>query len=236
LGVRACAAALRAFSSVLTVALVTAVMSCSVYTADYSDRRLNTAMNDDSIYGTHTIQFAPVDIGGLEGCVLVYRAVQADHAHAPGKSVVIVGHIGVLRTPGQKPILALKIKVRDLVLNPVATRPHVAYLRSDSWSTARSDWAARDLVDDFRAFGVALSDDPAVAVLREMLDKAKVTVVVKRTEDDMELQFPLDLMVSNAEPIPGGTYRRMRSPEGLAKFRRCVEEVLETVFSTPRDA
>jgi len=63
-----------------------------------------------------------------------------------------------------------------------------------------------------------------------MLDKAKVTVVVKRTEDDMELQFPLDLMVSNAEPIPGGTYRRTRSPEGLAKFRRCVEEVLETVF------
>jgi len=135
-GVRACAAALRAFCSALNVALVAAVMSWSVFAADNFDRESSTAM-DDSIYGTHTIQFKPVDIGGLEGCILVYSAVQADHATRPGKSVVINGHVGILHTPGKNPIFALKITVRDLVFNPVAMRPHFAYLRSDSWSTAQ---------------------------------------------------------------------------------------------------
>ena len=189
-------------------------------------------MNDDSIYGTHKIQFAPVDIGGLQGCVLKYVAVQADHAYRAGKSVLISGFVGVLRTPGKNPIFALKIKIQDLDCNLVATRPHFAYLRSDTWSTARSDWGGgSDLVDDFRAFGVALSDDAARAVLLEMVDKAKVTVALKRTEDDMELQFPLDLMVSNAEPIPGGTYRRTRSPEAITRFRQCVE-LIEKVSPT----
>jgi hypothetical protein len=166
-----------------------------------------------------------------KGCVLTYIAAQADHAYRLGKVVGISGHVGVLHTPGKNPFLALKIKVQDLDLYPVGTRPHFAYVRSDSWSTARSDWGARDLVDDFRAFAVTLSDDAASGGSTRDGGQGEGDIALKRTEDDMELQFPLDLMVSSAEPIPGGTYRRTRSPEALTRFRRCVE-LIEKVSST----
>jgi hypothetical protein len=68
-------------------------------------------VSDDSIYGTHSVVYEPVNIGGLEGCILIYRAIHPDHAYRGGKAVVIFGHIGVLHRGGTKPVLALKIKV-----------------------------------------------------------------------------------------------------------------------------
>lgn len=52
--------------------------------------------DDDSIYGTHAVVFQPVQsAGSLQGCTLVYRAVQADYAYRRGKPIVIVGNIAV---------------------------------------------------------------------------------------------------------------------------------------------
>jgi len=52
------------------------------------------AQEDDSIVGTISVSFQPIQVSGeLQGCTLVYNAVQNDFAYLKGSQVVSIGHL-----------------------------------------------------------------------------------------------------------------------------------------------
>lgn len=190
---------------------------------------------DDSMYGTHAVVFQPVTrAGDLIGCTFVYRVVQADHAYRKGEAVVAVGNISLNRF-GASIVLGLKIKVRD-INDPSAkyTRPHFAYLKTESASTAKSRVEAMDSEDDFRLFAIRY-DEVAIRLIFEMLESGTVTIGFNRTPTGIDVLMPLDVRVHDAEPIPPQTFRRKRSNDAIAGFLNCYERLLnESVSAEPK--
>lgn len=136
---------------------------------------------------------------------------------------MVNGHIGVIRAhPDQNSFLALKITVRDLHRNTAESRPVFAYLATRSASTVHMSNKPRDLDHGYWLFGFALIE-PTTLVLTEMLQDGAVTIGYKRRDGDADVLLPIDLRVYEAEPIPGGTYRRKRSSEALIRFERCID-------------
>lgn len=179
------------------------------------------AQDDDSIYGTHSVVFQPVQVGGeLQGCTLVYKAVQADSAYLGGKSVVIVGNIGVYQF-GAALTLSMKVGVKELVGNHSFVRPYFAYLQTKSHSTAKAKQQSRGGDEGFSLFVYSLYDSSVMDLLMEMMDTKKVTVVFNRKKNGMDVLVPVDLDVINAEYPGGDSVVRKRSKETLANFSDC---------------
>lgn len=179
------------------------------------------AQDDDSIYGTHSVVFQPVQISGeLQGCTLVYKAVQSDSAYLGGKPVVIVGNIGI-RQYGAKLILTLKIGVKALVGNESFVRPNFAYLQTKSHSTAKANQQMRDGDKGFRLYVYSLYDTPVMDLYGEMMDSRKVTVAFNRKKGGMDVLVPVDLDVIDAEYLGGDKVVRKRSEETILSFAGC---------------
>lgn len=179
------------------------------------------AQDDDSIYGTHSVVFQPVQVGGeLQGCTLVYRAVQADSAYLGGKPVVIVGNIGIGQF-GAVLGLALKVGVKELVGDHPFVRPNFAYLQTKSHSTAKAKQQTGAGDDGFSLFAYSLYDSSVMELLMEMIDTKKVTVAFNRKKNGMDVLVPVDLDVIDAEYPGGDSVVRKRSKETLANFSDC---------------
>jgi hypothetical protein len=191
------------------------------------------AQDDTSIFGTHAVVFQPIRAGGLlEGCTLVYRAVQADHVYKSGQPVVIIGNIGIHQY-GARVILALKIGVRDLgAPNAPITRPHFAYLLTDKSSTAQISHQSREGDEGYRLIVVALEDSVTALVL-EMAEAGKVTIAFNRRESGMDVLVPVDLMVHDAEYANSGAVMRKRSPDSMMKFLDCFQQILGQAIEKP---
>jgi len=179
------------------------------------------AQDDDSIYGTHSVVFQPVQVGGeLQGCTLVYRAVQADSAYLGGKPVVIVGNIGIGQF-GAVLGLTLKVGVKELVGDHPFVRPNFAYLQTKSHSTAKAKQQTRDGADGFSLFIYSLYDSSVMALYGEMMDLGKVTVAFNRKKNGIDVLVPVDFDVIDAEYPGGDKVVRKRSSDTMANFARC---------------
>lgn len=182
------------------------------------------ARDERSMYGTQRVEYQSVHLDGLEGCTLVYQALQADSVDPEAKPVLVSGHIGAFRTRGGS-LLALKIGLKDVVPNAARVHPNFAYLQSRHWSTAKRLNVASELDEGFAAFGISLRDPVGVKLVHEMLDQAKVTIGFHRTEGGADVLVPLDLSVSSAEAVAGWTYRRTRSSDAVMQFRECFDKL-----------
>lgn len=179
------------------------------------------AQEDDSIYGTHSVVFQPVQVGGeLQGCTLVYRAVQADSAYLGGKPVVIVGNIGVGQF-GAVLALTMKVGVKELVGDHPFVRPNFAYLQTKSHSTAKAKQQTRDGDEGFSLFIYSLYDSSVMDLFTEMMDSRKVTVVFNRRKNGIDVLVPVDLDVIDAEYPGGDSVVRKRSKETVLNFSDC---------------
>lgn len=185
------------------------------------------AQDDDSIYGTHSVVFQPVQSGGvLLSCTLVYRAVQADYAYRNGSPTMIVGNIGVSQFDANM-FLTLKIGVKDInVPNAPFTRPYFAYLQTPKATTAKSHYKAGDGDEGFRLIAVGLNDTTTKLII-EMLDTGKVTIGFNRKKDGWDVLAPIDLEVFDAEYPDSGKVVRKRSNEAITQFLGCFKEILQ---------
>jgi len=180
----------------------------------------------DSMYGTHRIAYERVQSHGFDGCLLRFLAVRAEDVTRDAKMVAIEGHIVAIRTQRGVPMLGLKIALKDVAPNAARMRPQSAHLRTTHWSTENRGIGSGELQDDFALFVASLRDRSNAKLLHEMVEEAKVVIVFRRTAATPQVLVPLDLTVANAEPIPGGTYRRERSAVPLEQFRACLREIL----------
>lgn len=179
------------------------------------------AQGDDSIFGTHSVVFQPLQVGGeLQGCTLVYRAVQTDSAYLGGKSIVIVGNIGIIQF-GANLRLKLKVGVKELVGNRPFVRPNFAYLQTKSHSTAKAKQKAIDGDEGFSLFVYSLYDPSVLALYVEMMDLGKVTVAFNREKNGIDVLVPVDLDVIDAKYPGGDSVVRQRSKKTLANFSDC---------------
>lgn len=180
------------------------------------------AQDDDSIYGTHSVIFQPVQVGGeLQGCTLVYKAVQADSAYLGGNPVVIVGNIGVGQL-GAVLALTMKVGVKELLGDHSFVRPNFAYLQTKSHSTAKAKQQVRDGNEGFSLFVYSLSDSSVMGLLNEMMDTQKITVAFNRIKNGMDVLVPVDLDVIDAEYPGGEKVARKRSKKTLDNFSDCL--------------
>lgn len=184
--------------------------------------RLAHAQEDDSIAGTHSVVFYPVQVGGeLQGCTLVYKAVQHDSAYLDGSPVVIIGNIGIGQR-GANLALTLKVGVKNLMGNGTIVRPNFAYLQAKSYSTARVKQQARDGDEGFRLYAYSLFDSAVLGIYGEILNAGKVTVAFNRRKGGMDVLVPIDLYVADAEYPGGDKVVRKRSSEALDNFTSCA--------------
>ena len=205
------------------------MLTCSLLNAGVS---LANALDDDSIYGTHSVVFQPMQAGGeLQGCTLVYKAVQADYAYLGGNPVVIVGNIGVYQTGGEL-LLGLKIGVKDLNGYHPFVRPNFAYLQTMSHSTAKVQQKAMDGDDGYRLYAYSLYAPSVMDFLMEMMDTKKVTVAFNRKKNGMDVLVPVDLDVIDAEFSGGDRVVRKRSKDTVANFDNCFLKLVEQARSS----
>ncbi len=205
------------------------MLTCVVLNAGVS---LANAQEDDSIYGTHSVVFQPIQASGeLQGCSLVYRAVQADHAYLGGNPVVIVGTIGVHQFGGNLG-LNLKIGVKDLTGDHPIVRPNFAYLQTKTKSTAKAKQKAMDGDEGYRLFAYSLFDPSVMELLLEMTDSRKVTVAFNRAKGGMDVLVPIDLDIVDAEFAGGDRVIRKRTKETLANFDECFLTLVKQAESS----
>ena len=187
----------------------------------FSFANIANALDDDSIIGTHSVSFQPIQVGGeLQGCTLVYMAVQYDDAYPDGKPVVIVGNIGTGQF-GANVILTLKVGVKNLVGNGPIVRPNFAYLQTKSYSTAKVKQQAANGNEGFRLYTYSLFDPTVLNLYKEIMDSGKVTVGFNRKKGGMDVLVPIDLSVSDVEYLDGDKVVRKRSNEAVSNFVTC---------------
>ena len=192
----------------------------------FSFANIANALDDDSIIGTHSVKFQPIQVGGeLQGCTLVYMAVQYDSAYLDGSPVVIVGNIGIGQF-GANLILTLKVGVKNLVGNGPIVRPNFAYLQTKSYSTAKVKQKAMNGDEGFRLYAYSLFDPTVLNLYAEIMDSGKVTVGFNRKKDGMDVLVPIDLSVSDAESPDGDKVVRKRSNEAVSNFAICSTTLL----------
>lgn len=185
------------------------------------------AQEDDSIYGTHSVVFQPVQVGGeLIGCTLVYKAVQPDSAYLRGNLIVIVGNIAINQF-GADIGLSLKVGVKELVGDHQFVRPNFAYLQTKSHSTAKAKQQTMDGNDGFSLFVYSLYDSSVIALLGEMMDLGKVTVAFNREKNGIDVLVPVDFDVIDAEYPGGGKVVRKRSSDTMANFASCTSTLMK---------
>ena len=194
---------------------------------------LVVAQDDGSIYGTNSVSFVPVQVGGsLRGCTLVYEAVAADHAYLRGDPVVAVGNIGV-HVQDLSVTLALKVGVRNLLARDQRFEaPHFAYLQTANSTTAKFRHVSADGEDGFRLFVVRL-DDQAMKLLMEALQAEKFVVGFNRKENGLDVLVPVDLAIVKTE-VSGDKVVRSRSGESTKSFTKCVLDVVEQAMTRAR--
>ena len=192
----------------------------------FSFANIANALDDDSIIGTHSVKFQPIQVGGeLQGCTLVYMAVQYDSAYLDGSPVVIVGNIGIGQF-GANLILTLKVGVKNLVGNGPIVRPNFAYLQTKSYSTAKVKQQAANGNEGFRLYTYSLFDPTVLNLYKEIMDSGKVTVGFNRKKGGMDVLVPIDLSVSDAESPDGDKVVRKRSNEAVSNFAICSTTLL----------
>jgi len=77
---------MKTYTKIVSVALT---LTCLL-------RLVALAQDDGSVFGTNSVSFVPIQVGGsLRGCTLVYAAVVADHACLGGNPVQAVGNLTV---------------------------------------------------------------------------------------------------------------------------------------------
>lgn len=194
--------------------------------------------DDDSIYGTYSVVFEPVQIGGeLQGCTLAYKAVRADNAYLGGKPVVIVGNIGIGQF-GTDLVLMMKVGVKELVGDHSFVRPNFAYLQTESHSTAKANQQTKDGAEGFSLFFYSLYDPPVTSLFTEMMDSKKVTIAFNRIKNGIDVLVPVDLDVVDVEYPGGNSIVRKRSKETLANFSVCfftLSNQVKQSFEMQRD-
>lgn len=208
----------------MTKALVAIVFSLALSFSAYAQ---TGAKFDDSIAGTHAVIFQPVQVSGtVEGCTLVYRAVQFDSVYLNGSPVVAVGNIGVQQRGGNM-IVTFKIGVKNLAGNAPFVRPNFAYLQTKSGSTAKVKQQSRDGDDGFKLYVYSFFDPTVQKIFDEMMSAEKITIGFNRTPKGMDVLVPIDLDVIDAT-YPGGTkVSRVRTKETMNDFMGCFLTLLD---------
>ena len=192
----------------------------------FSFANIANALDDDSIIGTHSVKFQPIQVGGeLQGCTLVYMAVQYDSAYLDGSPVVIVGNIGIGQF-GANLILTLKVGVKNLVGNGTIVRPNFAYLQTKSYSTAKVKQQAANGNEGFRLYTYSLFDPTVLNLYKEIMDSGKVTVGFNRKKGGMDVLVPIDLSVSDVEYLDGDKVVRKRSNDAMSNYAICSTTLL----------
>lgn len=187
---------------------------------------------DDSIAGTHSVVFQPVQVRGeLQGCTLVYRAAQFDYAYLEGRPVVAIGNIGIQQF-GTQMLFSLKVGLKDLLGNNPMVRPTFAYLQTKSSSTAKVKQESRAGDDGFQLFAYSFFDPSVQKVIEEMTESGRVTLAFNRKKNGMDVLVPIDLDVIDATYPGGNVVQRKRSGETLGAFMGCYLKLIEQAQSS----
>lgn len=214
---------MKTYVKIVSVALALTCLSCLIV----------LAQDDGSVFGTNSVSFAPIQVGGsLRGCTLVYEAVAADHAYLGGDPVQAVGNLTV-HVQDLNVTLALKLGVRSILgRGQRFEAPYFAYLQSANSSTAKLRHVSGDGEEGFRLFIVRL-DDQALKVLMEALQARKVVVGFNRNENGLDVLVPVDLTVVKTDSS-GDKVVRTRSSEPTQAFGQCVLKVVEGALKQAR--
>ncbi len=188
----------------------------------------NAQSADDSVFGTHWVRFEPLQVSGeLQGCSLVYMAVQADHLYLNGDQVAVNGAISIRTTPGNRLGMVFKVGLKNLSKNTAFERPYFAYLQTTGFSTSKVWQQARDGDPGYKLFVYNATEPTTQKMLLEMMSTGKVTVGYNRKKERADVLVPLDLFVADSEYTADEKVIRKTSPDGLLKFNECFSQVAE---------
>lgn len=188
----------------------------------------NAQSADDSVFGTHWVRFEPFQVSGeLQGCSLVYLAVQADRLYLNGDQVAVNGAIQIRTTPGNRLSLLLKVGLKNLSKNKAFERPNFSYLQTTSFSTNKVRQQSLDGEQGYKLFVYDAIESTTSKMLMEMMDTGKVTIGYNRKKDGADVLVPLDLYVAESVYTADEKVIRKTSPDGLLKFNECLAQVAE---------
>jgi len=192
----------------------------------------NAQSTNDSVFGTHWVRFEPFQVGGeLQGCSLVYLAVQADRLYLNGDQVVVNGAIQIRATPENRLGMMFKVGLKNLSKNTDFERPYFSYLQTASFSTNKVWQQAADGDPGYKLFVYNPIEPTTQKMLQEMMSTGKVTIGYNREKDGADVLVPLDLLVADSEYTADKKVIRKTLPDGLLKFNECYLQVLEKLVN-----
>lgn len=188
---------------------------------------LSAKAADESIAGTHSVTFQPVQAAGtLIGCSLIYRAAQFDHVYLGGTPVIALGNIGIKQV-GANMALTLKVGVKPLTGNSPFVSPTFAYLQTKNASTAKVKQTGQEVEKGFRYVVYSFFEPSVQQVIDEMIESGKVTLAFNRKLNGMDVLVPIDLDVIDATYPGGNSVARVRSKDTMNDFLVCYLKLLD---------
>jgi hypothetical protein len=192
---------------------------------------LSATAADDSIFGTHWVKFQPVQVSGqLQGCSLVYLAVQADRVYLNGNPVGVNGSIVLRSTQDNRLALTLKIGLRDMTKGSSFERPAFAYLQTASGATAKVRQQSVDGDEGYRLFVYDATDPVILEIVKEMIGSSNVTIGYNRSKGEMDVLVQLDFTVVDSDYMANQKVKRKHSLESAIGFSDCVGKVVDDVL------
>jgi hypothetical protein len=181
---------------------------------------------DDSVFGTHWVRFEPHQVGGeLQGCSLVYLAVQADRVYLNGDQVAVNGSISVRTTPENRLGMSFKVGLKNLSKGTPFERPYFAYLQTSNHSISKVWQKSFDGETGYKFFAYNATEPKTQEMLLEMMETGKVTIGYNRKKDGSDVLVPIDLFVADSGYTTDKKVIRKKSPDGLLKFNECLAQV-----------
>lgn len=189
------------------------------------------AATDDSLDGTYTIEFQPIQSAGkLQGCSLVYSAAALDYTYKQGELLSLKGNISIF---GDEKGMLLNFKigvVENLAKNPTFVEPHFAYLQTSNSSTneVESKSFASD-IPGYKIFVYSLFEPNITKLYEDMISSGKVTIGFNRKANGMDILVPLNLFIRDAR-LEGNAVKREHSMEMLNAFSSCSSKLIDSVL------
>lgn len=185
------------------------------------------AAEDESVFGTHWVQFQPLQVQGeMQGCQVTFLTVAADRAYRDGAQVAVNGSIA-LRLINKTPALTLKVGLKEIQSNAAFERPQFAYLQTATGSTSKAEQQIIDGDPGYKLFVYRATDAAVVQVLKELLSSRKATIGYNRKVDGIDVLVPLDLTVVDSEYTEDLKVKRVRSQEVAASFVSCTANTMK---------
>jgi hypothetical protein len=178
--------------------------------------------------GTVDVYFQQISSAGrLEGCSLVFTALEADTAYLRGKQIIMNGSLAVRTLSPSSLFFTGKLGTRPFDQSTKWQEPEHFYFSTANGSTAGTAKVAASDTKGYRLL-IAQMDEPVMTVIREMVETREFTVGFNRKPGGQDVYTTIKIATSLRKDATG-VPQKVFTDETAKSFAGCLSRLADSL-------